>query len=150
MSKAKQKVNHTNPGKKEEYHGKQLGHSRSEGNPDVSQFQGTDNRVKPHETTGPDVGATFHSQAPSLAGASPNRVRHAEPKRIVEHGTSRLSNVHNAPKTESGPTRAEVDADKVALFSRGGSGNSDAIPRPGMSPRDWNSTDSPAPNREKR
>jgi hypothetical protein len=147
MSKAEQKVNHTNPGKKEEYHGKHLGHTKGAPEEDKAVFSGKDSRVCPHETTGPNVGATVSSQAPSLPGASPNRIRHSEPKVISEHGTTRLAHVTNIPKKEV-DERAAADADKVKLFSRPSSGNSDALPRPEMHGRDWNQTDAPAPNRK--
>jgi hypothetical protein len=152
MSKAaKEKVNHTNPGKKELYREAKsgLGHSTSEGNPDINLFEGKDSRVCPHETTGPNVGATVSSQAPSLPGTSPNRIRHSEPKVISEHGTTRLAHVTNIPKKEV-DERAAADADKVKLFSRPSSGNSDALPHQEVSKRDWNSTNAPAPNRKER
>jgi hypothetical protein len=130
MSKVvNEKVNHTN-NKREEYHGKQLGHSHSEGNPDINQFEGKDVRVKPHESTGPDVGATMHSQAPSVGGASPNRARFSEPKLIKENGSTHLAHVTNIPKKET-DERAAADADKVKLFTRPSSGNRDKVPQPG-------------------
>ena len=100
MSKAEQKVNHTNPGKKEEYHGKHLGHTKGAPEEDKAVFSGKDSRVCPHETTGPNVGATVSSQAPSLPGASPNRVRHSEPKLIRENGSTHFAHVTNIPKKE--------------------------------------------------
>jgi hypothetical protein len=75
------KVNHTNT-KKSEYDGALLGHSRGAAEEDKANFSGKDSRVKLHQSSGPDVGATVHSQAPSVGGASPNRVRFSEPKLI--------------------------------------------------------------------
>jgi hypothetical protein len=89
MSKAaKEKVNHTNPGKKETYLGKQLGASRSEGNLDVNVFQGEDARVTPDT---PNESGTRHSQAPRPQGASPHRVR-VHPGTSVNHGGSHTKN----------------------------------------------------------
>jgi hypothetical protein len=48
MSKAaKQKVNHTNPGKKEAYLGTKLGGSKGSDNADPKPFEGSDARVTP-------------------------------------------------------------------------------------------------------
>jgi hypothetical protein len=44
-------------------------------------------------------------------------------------------------QTETTPTNAERDADKMALFQRDGSGNSDAVSYPGVSGREWNPDD---------
>ena len=92
MAKSTQKVNHTNPGKKVEYHGKQLGHSTSEGNPDLNQFEGKDLRVERDETTGPDAGATVHSQTHRAQGASPVRVRLVNGFGKINHGGSHVVN----------------------------------------------------------
>jgi hypothetical protein len=92
---SKQKVNHTNPGKKEAYN-TQLGHSKSAGNPDVSHFQGTDSRTTPDTPT--PFGATAHSQVVSGVGASPNRHRYSEAQKITEHGTTRYAHVTNQKK----------------------------------------------------
>jgi hypothetical protein len=138
--------------KKAEYDKQQfLGHSKPAEVPetDKANFSGKDSRVLSHETTGPDVGATVHSQAVSVPGASPNRVRRSEPQLVRENGTSRLASVSNIPKKET-DEKAAADADKVKLFSRPSSGNSDALPHPSLSGRDWNSTDAPAPNRKER
>lgn len=94
------KVSHTN-NKKAEYHGQQLGHAKSAGNPDTNVFDGPDARVDKYSTTGPDVGATAHSQVNSAPGASPNRVRFAEPQLVKENGTEHVSHVSNLPKTEA-------------------------------------------------
>ena len=73
--KVEVKVNHTNPGKKEAYHGVKLGHSKGNDNSDANPFEGKDARVTPHETTGPNAGHTHGSQAPRATGAAPVRVR---------------------------------------------------------------------------
>jgi hypothetical protein len=148
-AKLKVKANHTNPGKAASYFGAKLGHDKGNDNPDPKPFGGVDSRVTQHETTGPNVGHSRHSQAPSLPGASPNRVRHSEPKLIRENGSTHLAHVTNIPKKEK-DERAAADAAKVKLFSRPSSGNSDALPHQEVSQRDWNSTNAPAPNRKER
>jgi hypothetical protein len=85
MKVVNQKVNHTNPGKKESYHGAKLGASKGSDNTDINQFEGKDVRVKPSETTGPDTGNNTHSQTHRAAGASPLRLRGENPK--VTFGT---------------------------------------------------------------
>ena len=87
-----EKVNHTNPGKKEAYHGTKLGHDKGSDNADINQFEGKDVRVKPHETTGPDAGHTHSSQAPRAAGASPVRVREHAGFGKVNHGGTHVRN----------------------------------------------------------
>jgi hypothetical protein len=82
------KKNHTNPGKKEAYQ-KQLGHSVSEGNADINQFQGQDVRVTPDTPTGT---GTRHSQAPRAQGASPHRVREQAGFGKVNHGGTHTKN----------------------------------------------------------
>jgi len=89
--KVVEKVNHTN-NKKAEYHGQQLGHSKSEGNSKVNPFEGKDARVTPHETTGPDAGHTHSSQAPRAQGASPVRVREHAGFGKINHGGSHVRN----------------------------------------------------------
>jgi hypothetical protein len=95
---------------------------------------GIDSRVRPGETTGANAGATVHSQMQPAPGAHPVRVRHAEP---VKSGNT-LAHVTDGPETKPRQTREEAEANKMKLFVRGGSGNSDAVPHPSTSPRDWN------------
>jgi len=90
--KVEVKVNHTNPGKKEAYHGAKLGASKGSDNPDINQFEGKDVRVKASETTGPDAGHTHSSQAPRAVGASPVRVREHAGFGKVNHGGSHTKN----------------------------------------------------------
>jgi hypothetical protein len=93
MSKVKnEKVNHTNPGKSEAYHGVKLGHDKGNDNADINQFEGKDARVKPHETTGPEAGCTVSSQAPRAAGAAPVRFREQAGYGKVNHGGSHVRN----------------------------------------------------------
>jgi hypothetical protein len=93
MSKAaKEKVNHTNPGKKEAYHGAKLGHDKGSDNADINLFVGKDARVKAHETTGPDAGHTHSSQAPRATGAAPVRIREYAGFAKVNHGGSHVKN----------------------------------------------------------
>ena len=86
--------------KKAEYDGAYLGHTKPAEVPekDKANFSGKDSRVKVHETTGPDGGATVHSLAPRAPGASPLRVRFSEPKLIKENGSSHIAHVTNATK----------------------------------------------------
>jgi hypothetical protein len=84
MSQAKNRTNN----KREQYQGKQLGHSVSTGNPDVNVFEGKDARVAPDTPTGT---GTRHSQAPRAQGASPHRVR-VHPANSFNHGGSHTKN----------------------------------------------------------
>jgi hypothetical protein len=85
--KVAMKKNRTN-NKRAEYHGVQLGHSKSTGNPNVSPFQGKDARVMPDS---PNPSGTRHSQADRAQGASPHRVR-LHPGTAVNHGGSHVKN----------------------------------------------------------
>jgi hypothetical protein len=90
MSKVPSKENHTNPGKADSYRGKQLGHSVSTGNPDVSPFVGADARVSPDT---PNPSGTRHSQAPREQGASPHRVRVEAGFGTLNHGGTHTKNL---------------------------------------------------------
>ena len=86
--KVVEKVNHTN-NKKAEYHGQQLGHSKSEGNSKVNPFEGKDARVAPDDPTGT---GTRHSQATREQGASPHRVRVEAGFGVLNHGGTHTKN----------------------------------------------------------
>jgi hypothetical protein len=89
MSQAKNK---TNPGKAELYDATKtgLGHSKSEGNPDVRQFEGSDARVTPDT---PNESGTRHSQATHVEGATPQRVRVEAGFGKLNHGGTHTKNV---------------------------------------------------------
>jgi hypothetical protein len=97
-----------------------------------------------------DVGDTCHNQLKAAPGASPNRIRRSDPKLINENGSTHFAHTTNAPAPPSLDSHSKEREDaKVALFTRGGSGNSDELPRPGMSDRSFNSNNADAPNTKK-
>ena len=87
--KAEQKVNHTNPGKKEAYHGAKLGASKGSDNADINQFVGKDVRTTPDTETGT---GTRHSNAGRATGATPLRVREQAGFGKLNHGGTHTKN----------------------------------------------------------
>ncbi len=100
-----------------------------------SEFTAPGNEGLPESILG---GHTRHEQFVPAEGANPVRMRINKP----EGGSHTTSETRPTP-----PKPHDVqDRAKMELFKRGGSGTSDKIPRPGMSGRDFNSNDVPAPN----
>ena len=97
--------------------------------------------VTPDTPTG--LGSTVHSQIRATGAALSNRVRKVNPE--VSAGTH-VVDAKPQPQAMSAKEKKAIDDAKAKLFSRGGSGNSDAVPYPGVSDRDFNSEDLNAPN----
>ena len=104
-----------------------------------SKFTAPDNEGLADSIRGGD---TRHEQFVPAQGAAPVRMRVNRP----EGGSHTISATRPTP-----PKPHDVqDMAKMELFKRGGSGTSDKIPRPGMSGRDFNSKNEPAPNTAQR
>ena len=86
------------------------------------------------EPASASCGDTCHEQFEPAPGGEPVRMRHNK-----EEGGSLVT-------SETRPSLPEPDdASKVKMFTRGGE---DRLPFFKTSPRDWNSTDAPAPNKK--
>jgi hypothetical protein len=118
------KVNHTNS-KKSEYDGVILGHDKGTlPEPDKANFSGKDSRVKVHETTGANAGATVHSQFPPASVSKLSRV--TEPLAVRVRSENPAVNYGGTHTTSEAPTpgvpgggREKSEEEKAKLFGRG-------------------------------